>query len=218
MSLNVPVICSNVTSLPETINSKKFVFNPYDEEEMAILTNDMLSSSSLLDENIENSRIQIKRFDWKVSISNLIYGYKCAINNFNTFNTNRNRFESRLKYEREYEDTLNTLNSVNKIIDDIPSNKSIVIYAAGEHTKHLFNLTNIKNKNINCIIDKNRFNFKFMGYDVKKVEHIKTLNPDIIVISSFSYQDNIEKYLIEDLNYTGQIIKLYNNENSPFYL
>ena len=33
--LNVPVICSNVTSLPETIGNDKFVFAPYDIDDIS---------------------------------------------------------------------------------------------------------------------------------------------------------------------------------------
>jgi glycosyltransferase involved in cell wall biosynthesis len=33
--LNVPVICSNVTSLPETIRNNKYVFDPDDLDDIA---------------------------------------------------------------------------------------------------------------------------------------------------------------------------------------
>lgn len=215
ISLDVPVICSNVTSLPETINNTKFVFNPNDDEEIALLINKMLTDNSLIDENIENSRIQIRKLDWKRSIENLIYGYKCAITNFETYNANRDIFKNRYNYEVEHK---NYLNSVNQLIDNLPDNKNIVIYGAGEHTRHLLMETNIKSKKVNFIVDKGHNNFNFMGYDVREVEYLKKSNPDIIIISSYSYQNSIEKSLLQELNYKGQIVKLYNNEKYPFYL
>lgn len=82
MSLKRPVICSNVTSLPETIGNNKFVFNPYNEEEIAKMILDLLENKELRSLNIENSKKQIQRFDWENIINNFIYGYQKAIDNF----------------------------------------------------------------------------------------------------------------------------------------
>jgi len=56
MSLKKPVICSNVTSLPETIGDNRFVFNPDNEIEMAKMILDMLENKELRSLNIENSK------------------------------------------------------------------------------------------------------------------------------------------------------------------
>ena len=82
MSLKKPVICSNVTSLPETIGDNRFVFNPNNEEEMAKMILDMLENKELRSLNIENSKKQVKRFNWGNIINNFIYGYQKAMDNF----------------------------------------------------------------------------------------------------------------------------------------
>lgn len=82
MSLKKPVICSNVTSLPETIRDNRFVFNPKNEEDMAKMILDMLENKELISLNIENSKKQIRRFNWESIINNFIYGYQKAIDNF----------------------------------------------------------------------------------------------------------------------------------------
>jgi glycosyltransferase involved in cell wall biosynthesis len=82
MTLKRPVICSKVTSLPETIGDNRFVFNPNNEEEMAKMILDMLENKELRSLNIENSKKQVKRFNWGDIINNFIYGYQKAIDNF----------------------------------------------------------------------------------------------------------------------------------------
>ena len=54
MALGVPVICSDVTSLPEAIGDRRFVFSPYDVEAMAALIRRMLADDSLRAENVAN--------------------------------------------------------------------------------------------------------------------------------------------------------------------
>ncbi|MBA3767625.1 MAG: glycosyltransferase family 4 protein [Acidobacteria bacterium] len=59
--LGVPVICSDVTSLPETINDRRFVFNPEDVEALSNLIFRMISDARLRQDNIANSRAQAQR-------------------------------------------------------------------------------------------------------------------------------------------------------------
>lgn len=61
MMLGAPVICSNVTSLPETIEDRRFVFDPYDEEALAALIRNMLASEELRADNIANGLRQTKK-------------------------------------------------------------------------------------------------------------------------------------------------------------
>lgn len=58
MFLEVPVICSNVTSLPETIQDQRFIFDPLNIEQIGELIFSMLENNNLTDENINNSRIR----------------------------------------------------------------------------------------------------------------------------------------------------------------
>lgn len=61
MSQAAPVICSDVTSLPETIGDRRFVFNPYDAEALSELIFQMLTSVSFRQENVDNSVRQAER-------------------------------------------------------------------------------------------------------------------------------------------------------------
>lgn len=61
MFLDVPVICSSVTSLPETIGDSRFIFDPLDVEGMSRLIVDMLDSIELRKDNIKNSRSRINQ-------------------------------------------------------------------------------------------------------------------------------------------------------------
>ncbi len=59
--LGVPVICSDVTSLPETINDGRFVFDPDDVEALSNLIFRMISDTGFRQDNIANSRAQAQR-------------------------------------------------------------------------------------------------------------------------------------------------------------
>lgn len=59
--LGVPVICSDVTSLPETIVDRRFVFDPDDVDALSELIFRMLSDARFREDNIANSREQAHR-------------------------------------------------------------------------------------------------------------------------------------------------------------
>jgi glycosyltransferase involved in cell wall biosynthesis len=54
--LNVPVICSNVTSLPETIGDTYFTFNPHDVNEIAFKVRELWVSEEFRNASIKNSK------------------------------------------------------------------------------------------------------------------------------------------------------------------
>lgn len=56
MLQGAPVICSDVTSLPETIGDRRFVFSPYDVDELSNLIYRMITERELREQNIANSR------------------------------------------------------------------------------------------------------------------------------------------------------------------
>lgn len=56
--LKVPVICSNVTSLPETIGNKKYIFNPYDLNELTEKIKLICFNEEFRKKNIDNLRVQ----------------------------------------------------------------------------------------------------------------------------------------------------------------
>jgi glycosyltransferase involved in cell wall biosynthesis len=61
MLLGSPVICSHVTSLPETIGDHRFVFDPDDSESLASLIGRMLADEVFRQENLANSAAQAER-------------------------------------------------------------------------------------------------------------------------------------------------------------
>ncbi|MGH9900242.1 MAG: glycosyltransferase family 4 protein, partial [Pyrinomonadaceae bacterium] len=61
MMLGAPVICSDVTSLPETIGDRRFVFSPHDAREMSELILRVLTDAGLREANVANSTRQAAR-------------------------------------------------------------------------------------------------------------------------------------------------------------
>jgi glycosyltransferase involved in cell wall biosynthesis len=59
--LGIPVICSNVTSLPETIGSEEYLFDPFRVENIAEKIYELWTNENLRYSNIENSRAMSER-------------------------------------------------------------------------------------------------------------------------------------------------------------
>jgi Radical SAM superfamily./C-methyltransferase. len=108
---------------------------------------------------------------------------------------------------------------INNILNNINPNKNIVIYGSGEHTWKLFQYTDILNKNIKYIVDRNNYGFKLYGKNIENIEKISKDIPDIIIISSYRYQEQMFEFILNELEYKGEIIKLYDkNDSGPFYV
>ena len=82
MKYGVPVICSNVTSLPEQIGDERFVFDPNDIEQIASIISCMLNDEQLRLKNIDNSRKQINNLKWEAKVAAYISSYEKAIDGF----------------------------------------------------------------------------------------------------------------------------------------
>ena len=82
MVSGVPVICSNVTSLSDTIADKRFTFNPSDDSQIAALMLQMLTDESLRRENIENSRKRKSTPDFTGNYAGFIESYRRALSDF----------------------------------------------------------------------------------------------------------------------------------------
>lgn len=94
----------------------------------------------------------------------------------------------------------------------------IAIYCAGGHTHKLISQTDILSKNVIVIIDKSKKTDIVDGIEVVDPEKVKEIKPDTIVISSYQYQYEIEKELLDMYGYTGKIVKLYDAEDQgEFY-
>lgn len=117
------------------------------------------------------------------------------------------------------EKLLNRIQRMNELFDEIGEQKRIIIYGAGKHTEQMLKLSNISQKRIIAIVDKNyQEKDDLLGFNIKNPNIINELKPDTIIISSFDYQNTIDAYLRSNLSYNGSIIKLYNDDDClPFY-
>ena len=82
--MGIPVICSNVTSLPGTIGNEKFIFNPYDIEEMALMIERICFDIRYRELNIKNSTIRSKKLkndNAAIKIENIYKNLLCSSKN-----------------------------------------------------------------------------------------------------------------------------------------
>ncbi len=63
MKYQIPVICSNVTSLPDTISNDDFTFNPNDVEKLAHKMKKGLEDEGFRKRNIENSKMRMEYYE-----------------------------------------------------------------------------------------------------------------------------------------------------------
>ncbi|MFZ0455992.1 MAG: glycosyltransferase family 1 protein [Ignavibacteriaceae bacterium] len=80
MRYSIPVICSNVTSLPDTMNNDEFVFNPNDPAEISEMIKKGIADEEFRKRNVENSRLRMEIFSKNDYTSNFINTYKKIIN------------------------------------------------------------------------------------------------------------------------------------------
>ena len=64
MQLGVPVICSNLSSLPEVVGDSAVLVNPQNPEEVANAIKELLADSEKQKSLVEKGYENIKRFDW----------------------------------------------------------------------------------------------------------------------------------------------------------
>ncbi|MCT7977392.1 glycosyltransferase family 4 protein [Laspinema olomoucense] len=81
IALGVPVICSSVTSLPETIGDSRFIFNPLDLEAMANSILQMIDGEELRNDNILNSKKRIQELREINSAPAFINAYRQVLRN-----------------------------------------------------------------------------------------------------------------------------------------
>lgn len=80
MRYEVPVICANTTSLPETITDERFIFDPKMSEEIASLIAKMLTDDKLREDNLLNSKKRISDLGKYDYFNNFWEVYKKLIN------------------------------------------------------------------------------------------------------------------------------------------
>jgi glycosyltransferase involved in cell wall biosynthesis len=80
MRYGIPVICSNVTSLPETIGNEDFIFNPNNLEEMIKKIKLGLFNEEFRKRNIQNSKEKMDKFRQINFYDNFIKAYQKVLN------------------------------------------------------------------------------------------------------------------------------------------
>ncbi|NFA41667.1 methyltransferase domain-containing protein [Clostridium botulinum] len=120
-----------------------------------------------------------------------------------------------LKYKEKREENLSYMRKLlrEKNIEWKNKNSRIFIYGAGFHTAQMFQYVMDKNEfNVSGLIDKNKNKEgkEFFGYQTFNAEDCGNLGKgDVIIISSYAFQNEIFNYL-EPLKKKGvEIIKLY---------
>lgn len=90
-------------------------------------------------------------------------------------------------------------------------NLRVMIYGAGDFTKNLFNNTKLKTTNIISITDTSyeKYNKEYLGYDIVAPSSIGLYKPDIVLVASKRYQDEIYEKLIDLVNDESMVVKLY---------
>lgn len=76
MSLSCPVVCSNVTSLPEITNHEALYFNPNDPEDMLEKIRMIINDNGLREKLIESGQKNVNRFEDVRSANVLLAAYK----------------------------------------------------------------------------------------------------------------------------------------------
>lgn len=82
MFFKVPVICSSVTSLPDTIGDQKFVFDPLNIPQMTDLILKMLDEPSIRDANTLNSYDRIQSLIHFDPVSSLVETWHKSLSMF----------------------------------------------------------------------------------------------------------------------------------------
>lgn len=122
-------------------------------------------------------------------------------------------FKKEIEQRKRY-----AIDRVKDTIDLIDIHLSVVVYGAGVHTEMLFKYTDIERKNVVGIVDSHKCGEMLDHYKINRPDFILDIKPDIIIISSFAFQNQICSYLSDVLGYGGQIIKLYNElDTESFY-
>ena len=71
-SLNIPILTSNTSSLPEIAGQGALLVNPYNIEEITLGINRITEDESLRNELIQKGLENIKKFSWQNSAEKLL--------------------------------------------------------------------------------------------------------------------------------------------------
>lgn len=79
MACGVPVVCSNVSSLPETVGDAALMVDPLDTDALADAMMRALTDLALRDRLIADGRRQAARFTWRAAAEKLVEAYALAL-------------------------------------------------------------------------------------------------------------------------------------------
>lgn len=79
MRYGVPVVCSNVTSLPDTVANDDFIFNPADVDDVAEKVKKGLLDEDYRRKNVENSKVRMEILNKTNYVQNFIDLYKTIL-------------------------------------------------------------------------------------------------------------------------------------------
>ena len=71
MNCNVPIICSNITSMPEVAGQAALYVNPYEIEEIAQAMDKIIYDKQLRENLIEKGKIERQKFSWDMTADKL---------------------------------------------------------------------------------------------------------------------------------------------------
>lgn len=95
---------------------------------------------------------------------------------------------------------------------------NIVIWGGAENTAKLFQYTNILNYDILEIVDNGKAGEIFFGRQIRLPDDIAWVQIEVVIISSFYREDEIEEELKNKYRFKGMIIKLNEpGQQIPFY-
>lgn len=78
--MSVPVICSNTTSLPETIGNRSFVFDPFDVDDIINKINKIWFDKVFIQDNLELLKIQAEKLKNNNAFSKIYKVYEDLMN------------------------------------------------------------------------------------------------------------------------------------------
>ncbi len=85
----------------------------------------------------------------------------------------------------------------------------IVIMGAGEHTANLFKWTDLMQARLVGLLDNQLQGERFWSFDIKAPADVSLLNPDVVLISSAAYQDEMYAQIRRHVGPEVEIVRLY---------
>ncbi|MCG8590427.1 MAG: methyltransferase domain-containing protein [Proteobacteria bacterium] len=100
-----------------------------------------------------------------------------------------------------------------ELADWCSRDRSVVLYGAGYHTEYLLAETRLSQARIVGLVDGNpaKQGRRILGYPVFAPEDLPRLNPDVVVVSSYDFQDEMVARVRALLGQRPQVVAFYRN-------